>query len=283
MDNDIADDIVEEGIDDPGGEADVVDDGSEDKARFSGWTPKEEFKGDPERWVDAGEWNDRADHIMPILKTNNKKLESAAVESKLRIEALERAAAESKKMTEGMLRVQAKVSEDAYNRAVADIRAKQKVAAQNEEWEKYDSLGEAQDELERPEVITVPADDAPVDNSKEAFDSFRNGNTWYAKEGCEKMTGYAHFLAEKYQVEGITDPAQQLNKVSEEVKKEFPDYFSNPRRNASSVDGDGGTPPPKKGSDGFDKLPGEAKKQYEALKKTMPKYTKKEFLEAYNE
>lgn len=32
----------------------------ETKAREMGWTPKEEFKGDPDKWVDAKDWVERA-------------------------------------------------------------------------------------------------------------------------------------------------------------------------------------------------------------------------------
>jgi hypothetical protein len=44
------------------------------QARELGWSPKEEFKGDPERWIDAETFVKRGEELMPILKANNRKL-----------------------------------------------------------------------------------------------------------------------------------------------------------------------------------------------------------------
>ena len=50
---------------------------AEERARQSGWTPLEGFKGDPDKWVDADAWNERTDSVMPILKATNLRLEEA--------------------------------------------------------------------------------------------------------------------------------------------------------------------------------------------------------------
>lgn len=43
----------------------------EAEARHHGWTPKEDFRGDPARWVDAETFIKRADEVMPFLKKQN--------------------------------------------------------------------------------------------------------------------------------------------------------------------------------------------------------------------
>ena len=48
----------------------------ENRAKIQGWVPKEEFRGDSERWIPADEFVKRADHMMPILKSVNRKLET---------------------------------------------------------------------------------------------------------------------------------------------------------------------------------------------------------------
>ena len=48
---------------------------TEQEARNLGWVPQEEFRGDPGKWVDAETFVERGHTIMPILKSNNKKLE----------------------------------------------------------------------------------------------------------------------------------------------------------------------------------------------------------------
>lgn len=46
----------------------------EQKARDLGWSPKEEFRGDPEKWITAEAYVERGESLMPILKANNRKL-----------------------------------------------------------------------------------------------------------------------------------------------------------------------------------------------------------------
>lgn len=47
----------------------------EAKAKAMGWVEKENFRGDPEKWVDAGAFLERGEQIMPILRKNNERLQ----------------------------------------------------------------------------------------------------------------------------------------------------------------------------------------------------------------
>lgn len=44
------------------------------EAKAHGWVPKEEFRGDPNRWTDAETFIKRADEVMPLLKKQNETL-----------------------------------------------------------------------------------------------------------------------------------------------------------------------------------------------------------------
>lgn len=46
----------------------------EQEASLQGWVPKEQFKGDESKWVDAETYVDRGKQIMPIIQSNNKRL-----------------------------------------------------------------------------------------------------------------------------------------------------------------------------------------------------------------
>jgi len=48
---------------------------AETKAKAMGWSPKDEFRGDPDRWVDAETYVRRGEEFIPFLRANNKKLE----------------------------------------------------------------------------------------------------------------------------------------------------------------------------------------------------------------
>lgn len=57
--------------DDTGAEANPE---AESRARELGWVPEEEFRGDKTKWKPAEDFLDYADHMLPILRENNKKL-----------------------------------------------------------------------------------------------------------------------------------------------------------------------------------------------------------------
>ena len=46
----------------------------EKEARSQGWVPKEEFRGPENAWVDAAEFVERGQKILPILQANNRRL-----------------------------------------------------------------------------------------------------------------------------------------------------------------------------------------------------------------
>lgn len=46
----------------------------EQEASLMGWTAKEEFKGNPDKWVDAATFVEKGKQILPILQKNNERL-----------------------------------------------------------------------------------------------------------------------------------------------------------------------------------------------------------------
>lgn len=48
----------------------------EQEAKNIGWAPKDQYKGDPDKWVDAHTFIERGQHLMPILRKNNEKLQA---------------------------------------------------------------------------------------------------------------------------------------------------------------------------------------------------------------
>lgn len=46
------------------------------EARLLGWSPKEQWRGNPDEWLDAKSFLDRGKSVLPILKSNNQRLQS---------------------------------------------------------------------------------------------------------------------------------------------------------------------------------------------------------------
>ena len=71
----------------------------EQQARELGWAPKEEFKGDPEKWVDAHTYVERGEQVLPLVKATNRRLR----------EDLSRQAEEQRQLKEALSQSQATI------------------------------------------------------------------------------------------------------------------------------------------------------------------------------
>ena len=186
----------------------------EAEARQHGWTPKEDFKGDPERWTDAETFVKRADEVMPLLK---KKTQAQAA----RIDQLERT-----------VKRLAKAEQAAYDNAVRDLKAQAEQAVEAGDVEAYRQVDQKLAELQKE--ATADADPKKVSDEQalEAFDDFREKNTWFDKGVLPNASDveiearlYADRLAEKYARQGLTaemEPADFFERIARETEERFP-------------------------------------------------------------
>lgn len=89
----------------------------EQKASQLGWKPQEQFQGDPSKWVSAEEFLDRADHVMPILRENNRRLQGELESERKAREKLELALSDMRDSVEAMKEYQTKETERAVKQA----------------------------------------------------------------------------------------------------------------------------------------------------------------------
>ena len=61
----------------------------EKDARAMGWSPKEEWRGDPDSWADAKSFVERGRQIMPILQRNNERLLGTLRTAEARLQSME--------------------------------------------------------------------------------------------------------------------------------------------------------------------------------------------------
>lgn len=65
------------------------------RAREMGWRNQDEFKGDPDKWVDAEEYVRRGEHVLPLVKAENKRLVERTDEMSREIQRLTQVVAEN--------------------------------------------------------------------------------------------------------------------------------------------------------------------------------------------
>jgi len=248
---------------DSAGEAAAPD--YEARALKLGWTPKDQFKGDPEKHIDAETFVKRGDELMPILRAQNRKL----------IDRLDQAERTAKQAAEFF----SKAEQRAYERARADILAEQEAAVESGDVAAHRAAAKKLDQLEKPAAIAAPKVDPEA--AAEAFADWGRENKWYASNRI--MQAYADAQSDKMLKGGALPGPEHLAKITEIVKAKFPEEFEDaePRaRPRPTVDG-GNPIPPRRGGKTFADLPAEAKAQCQRFMKQGVIKSEADYVKSY--
>lgn len=245
--------------------ADTADQGpsTEDRARTMGWRPKEEFKGDEGRWIDAETFVKRGEDVLPILKANNRQMEKALASRDAEL-------AKVKSTLERFAEHHNKTEQRAYERALKDLQGTIAQAASVGDVQAVLDATEELSEL-RAEAKAKPAPDAPQEHPD--FTAWKTENPWFGKD--KAMTAATAALGEELVGEGYTGSAL-IKEVDKRLRTEFPQKFENPaRKQAATVEG-GGAPPRKSGKS-YSDLPSDAKAACDDFVKRVPGFTRDKY------
>lgn len=220
----------------------------EARARSMGWRPREEFRGDESKWVDATEFVRRGEEHLPIVRAELKRTRQDLDETRrLAREALD------------FQRQQQERERKRLQGEIEALKQQQLAAVQSGDTQAYlqtEQAIKAKTEQMPAEVKPIPAPGP----APEAID-FKRRNPWFERDAA--LRGAANGIHEELlQSEPGLSLAENLARVEEEVKRRFPDRFVNPRRNSpGTVEGvtqTGGRPPGTR-KKGYADLPAEAK------------------------
>jgi len=256
----------------------VPDPKIEQRAKLQGWTPKEDFRGDPERWITAEQFVERADTMMPIMRAQNKKYEKQLSEIQQELK-------DQKKLTKKMIAIHGKYSQETYDSKIAEIKIQKSQAVEDGNVELYNKLEAQEEKITAPETIKVEEEDTKQKDSPIITKWKDENSQWYGKD--EELTEYADIIATKMGQKGHSYGEYEFcEAVKEKVKKMFPDKFRNPNARAGSgVD----EPDTRGGEDKKNKkmswtdLDKDAKGQCAELMATIPGYTKEKYMKDYME
>jgi len=190
-----------------------------EQALAQGWVPKEEFQGEPHKWVEAGEFLRRGE-LFSKIDHQSKELKDL------------------RKALQNFQEHHSKVKETEYNRALETLKAKMKAANRAQEYEVADEI-EAQIEEVQAEAQAYKQEVSKVVDEAQTihpeFAAWVSRNPWYANQ--RHMRTYADEVGVTFRQAGLS-PNEVLKKVEEAVRKEFPTKFTNPNRERpSSVEG----------------------------------------------
>jgi hypothetical protein len=186
------------------------------EAREAGWTPKEEFPGEPGQWLDSRSYlEQKRTRELQKLRRKTERLESTVSELKGHY---------------------SKVEENAHKRAVESLKAEKVKALE---------AGDHQRVVDVDEELNRMRDNRPGTGKPSgpdpAFTRWVQDNGWY--ESDNDMREFADFTGLKYAKENPDrTPQEVFEYATSRVRKQFPDKFRNPRRSdASPVEGAGRT------------------------------------------
>ena len=184
----------------------------EDRAREQGWRPKEEFDGDPSKWVSAETFVAKGELID-------------------RIEQLGKKLKDSEKTIKMLSEHHSKVKESEFKRAVEFLKQQKKQAYENGDVDRIleldDKIAEVR-ETQKAQKQQEQVNEAP--ESHPAFQSWVSENKWY--ETDSEMRADADTFGEAYARNNQDKtPAEVLEYVTKKIKKAYPEKFTNPNRN----------------------------------------------------
>lgn len=238
------------------------------EASRMGWKPLDDFKGDPDKHVDAETFYKRGQEMMPILQAQNKALLK-------RLDAAEKAA---KQATEYF----SKSEERAYNRALADIRAEQEAAVESGDVVAHRAASKKLEELEKPAALT-PTDETTPAQRAEIFADWSKENSWYGSNAA--MRAYADAQADIIfdKTKTFLD-RDALDVVAQKVRAKFetdqPEAFAKPTAKPRNPV-EGVTPQRRSGGNSYSDLPPQAKAQCDRFVKNGVT-TKEDYVKAFD-
>lgn len=198
------------------------------KAKEMGWRPLEEFSGDPEEFIDAGEFV-RRKPLFDKIENTTKQLKNVS------------------KSLDYLKDHYQKVKETEYKRALSDLKVQLKEAKKEGNHELAVDIEEAVERveterdtfLEEVEAIKVTE---PTVNPQ--FAAWLTKNSWYTSTSY--MRAFADDIGTKLHNSGMS-PDKVLVEVEKAVKEEFPQKFRNTNRdNAPPIEGSSNKPANKK-------------------------------------
>lgn len=222
--------------------ASAAADAVEAEAAKMGWTPKDQFKGDPAKWRPADEFVERGKNMLPIVQATVKRQAT-------QIEELTRT-------VQDFASHMSKTEQRAYDRALTDLKSQRAAAVAAGDGETFaqidDAIVDLRKEAEAKAVKAAPAKagDDPV------YEEWEGRNTWLKDP---KMSAFGTAAANYLRSTGETSQgAEFLELVTKEVKARFPDKFTNPRREAAPAV-EGAAPAARKGGKSYSDMPADAR------------------------
>lgn len=248
----------------------------ETQARSMGWAPKEDFKGDPEKWVDAAEFVRRGEEYVPFLRAERGRLNADLAKERTARQGLEAQLADLRESVETMKKTSIEETKRQVKAERERVKAELVKARKDGDHEAAvnleDDLREidkALDKAEAPAPAPKQAKQPPADPASDpVFTAWLDENPWMSDP---IKSAAATAIAEQMRKAGDTTVGRAFfDKVTAKIEETF--GMSKRPRGGSKVDASGGG----NGSDNrrlgkrtVEDLPAEARTQIDREARTL--------------
>ena len=237
----------------------------EQEARELGHLPKEQFRGDPDKWVDAETFVERGKHIMPILKKNNEKLLGTVGQLQAEVGSLKQSIASMTESTKELIAFHEESTKAQVAKARETLLAEIKAARVDENVDaevaavgklsEFDAAQKAVAKAEAPSTSTPTPTPEPVSPEVAAWMA---ENPWYGSD--EIRTGMALGVAKQLRKNGDARMGSEfLAAVAEIVEDKLGEGDKSPASPASKVESNRGSGGGRSGRQDYASLPPDAR------------------------
>ena len=234
------------------------------QAEKLGWIPPTRFKGDPERFIDAEDFIERGETILPIVKEQNRRLQAEVAALRAGQAKTEEALAAATKAIEEIEERHTVATQRAVEAAREQVKAQ--LAAASEEGD-HRGVAELTDQLTKLNVAVPekaastpkPAPTVPVFTPPADLQAWNDENPWFGKD--KRKTALALAIAQELREGGESSTGRRFfDKVKETLDADYGDREPSSSkvegaRNGSESDARSGA----KGGKGWSALPAEAR------------------------
>lgn len=288
---------------------------AESRALRMGWTPFSDYRGDPSKWRPASEWLQRAEEMLPIARATNHALERKLEQQGAVIDSMRRTMEEQKTVLEDMRNLARTADQRGYERALAEIKKKQREAVAAGDTDQYDQLVEQAETLEETHAeiaatqtwIVEPAPKlngaAPV---MPEITAFIRENPWFETDAFlsnQMVAKHSAVIRDMASGKLTQMPvADQLDIALQRLREEFPESFGaapaprrlapqpqrRPQRAASVATPSGSdAPQPRQTQSAINSIADPAERAacrdaYAKMKRQIPDYTEREYMDVYS-
>lgn len=289
----------------------------EQRARTMGWKPADEFRGDPRLHIGAAEFIEKGERELPILRDQNRRMSEKLVKVEGDMSALRNTIEEQGEAIRNAMQMARNANEAGFNRAITEMKAKQRNAAAEGDIEAFDQIDEQIRAAETERAATVddhknhvttkvPEPPKPAPQLDPETTDFIAANPWFNANPIlnqAMVSAHAAIMSREGVVKGAA-LADQYERAKAEVVDMFPHKFRTEKPMADDTDPNPGPAPrprprltpaldpsgapvrTRRSADPFDQIAdaadrAEARKAFESIQKWDSGATPEEYVALY--